>query len=674
MFDLYSFEIRQRDGLARIGLFSTPHGVVETPTLMPVINPNNIIISPKEMKEMFGTSMIITNSYIINKTAHVRERAMEDGLHSVIDFQGPIMTDSGAFQEYVYGKVNTTPEDIITFQRDIGSDIGTILDIFSRPDMTREETVAAVEETLERAKNAEDYAGNMGIAFPVQGGVYPDLRERCAKEICRFPAAIHPIGGVVPLMEDYRYKELASIIVHSKKGLRHDRPVHLFGCGQPMLFPMAILLGCDFFDSASYIKYARNGRMMFPWGTRHLKEMTELPCSCPMCSQETVEGLLAMDHNERTRNLAIHNLSVSFGEIRRIKQAIRDGRLWEMALHRARAHPRLLEALWVLKQHSPWIEKFTHSTRKRGMLFTGVETLWRPEIYHALDRLIDMELYQRDNYVLFPFSGGDSLELARSKNQELEDLWQENGILVETLFGPVPIELIQAYPFGSFVAPVFPKDWEPVFYPVVEDRTKRVVSLLLDSGKEVEELDVDILEEIRINNTDENQPAIQKTQTTPFEISRLKMVCDYQFFSGAGNIIMDGDVSVHRSKRTGKIRNVVVDGEHVLSLRAEDGMFTLRLTGAKRLCHHGKGKHVVVDSETGEYNKQGKNVMSKFVLNVSSDMNPSDEVYVVDEDNNLLAVGRALLNAAEIEDFQRGIAIKVREGADHQSPDDEEDE
>ena len=124
------FEIKARDGLARIGRFSTEHGDVTTPTLLPVINPNQILISPTEMKGLFGTEMVITNSYIIYKNEDLKKRALK-GIHSLLDFDGAVMTDSGTFQSHVYGHVDVDPLEIVEFQQNIGSDVGTILDVFS---------------------------------------------------------------------------------------------------------------------------------------------------------------------------------------------------------------------------------------------------------------------------------------------------------------------------------------------------------------------------------------------------------------------------------------------------------------------------------------------------------------------------------------------------------------
>jgi 7-cyano-7-deazaguanine tRNA-ribosyltransferase len=201
-------ELRHRDGLARICKFRD----VETPALMPVVNPNKIVISPKEMQENFGIQSIITNSYIIWKTPRLREIALRDGLHSMLDFDGLIMTDSGTFQQHIYGDVEVTNREIVEFQRDIGSDIGTMLDVFTEPHYSREEVKRAIDETARRGKEALKYRGNMLLAGPIQGSIYKDLRAYAAKKMSKLDFDYYPIGGVVPLMEEYRYAEVVEAI------------------------------------------------------------------------------------------------------------------------------------------------------------------------------------------------------------------------------------------------------------------------------------------------------------------------------------------------------------------------------------------------------------------------------------------------------------------------------
>ncbi|MCD6236944.1 MAG: tRNA-guanine transglycosylase, partial [Thermoplasmata archaeon] len=130
---MVEFEIKDRDAAGRIGILKTAHGKITTPALLPVINPNKMLIEPKEMKRLFGAEIVITNSYIIYKNKNLREKALSDGVHLLIDFDGAIMTDSGTFQSYVYNDIDVDPFEIVDFQRDIGSDIGTILDVFTTP-------------------------------------------------------------------------------------------------------------------------------------------------------------------------------------------------------------------------------------------------------------------------------------------------------------------------------------------------------------------------------------------------------------------------------------------------------------------------------------------------------------------------------------------------------------
>jgi len=102
--------------------------VVETPALLPVVNPNVLTIEPRRLAEEFGAEMLITNSYIIRSTDRIRDRVLDQGLHDFLGFDGAIMTDSGSFQLAEYGDIDVTTEEIIEFQRQIGSDVATPVD------------------------------------------------------------------------------------------------------------------------------------------------------------------------------------------------------------------------------------------------------------------------------------------------------------------------------------------------------------------------------------------------------------------------------------------------------------------------------------------------------------------------------------------------------------------
>ena len=112
------FEINKRDGLARLGKIKTKHGVLDTPTLLPVVNPKIMTLSMEELAES-GAQGIITNSYIIYKNPKLKEVAEDKGVHDLVNWSGPIMTDSGTFQSHVYGEIEMKPEEILDFQKKI---------------------------------------------------------------------------------------------------------------------------------------------------------------------------------------------------------------------------------------------------------------------------------------------------------------------------------------------------------------------------------------------------------------------------------------------------------------------------------------------------------------------------------------------------------------------------
>src|SRR3970282_1171259 len=118
-------------------------------------------------------------------------------------FPGPIMTDSGAFQQHVYGDVDVSNREIVEYQARIGSDLVTMLDVFSEPEHTRSRASADVDETLTRAAEAAAVkaawpGGRVALVCAVQGGVHPEERSRCAQELSELEVDVAAIGGVVP--------------------------------------------------------------------------------------------------------------------------------------------------------------------------------------------------------------------------------------------------------------------------------------------------------------------------------------------------------------------------------------------------------------------------------------------------------------------------------------------
>jgi 7-cyano-7-deazaguanine tRNA-ribosyltransferase len=642
------FEIKDRDASGRICKYKTNHGTVTTPTILPVINPNKMIISPKEMKNLFGTEIVITNSYIIFKDKKLKSKALEKGVHNLIDFNGSIMTDSGTFQSYVYGDIKIDPFEIVEFQRDIGSDIGTILDVFSLPDQKKSEVEQIVKETVNRAEKSVELKGNMALACTVQGSIFPEIREKCAKQLSKLDSDFFPIGGVVPLMENQRYADLVRCIIYSKKGLDPSKPVHLFGAGHPLIFPLAVALGCDFFDSSAYVKYANDERFLFPWGTEKLDNLNELPCTCPICSKYSISELSKLDKKNKTIEIAKHNLYITYNELIKIRNAISNGSLWELVERRANSNPYLLEALNEIKkkENKEYLEKYEPSCRKKALFYTGNHTIHRPEIYRIHNRLIERYKEPFKTTIVFPESRKPYYSYYSEKIKKIFKRNCKVNILIDSHIGPVPLELDEMYPFAQSVFPE-QTDKETEDYVTTKfDEYAKNKNLISWKGAET-------LKELESNNK----------ENVDFDILRLNAISDMQFGNGAGSVLLNGKIRIVKSKKTRKIRNVYCNNKHILSMRAEDGLFTLKINGANMLHHHFKYPklRVIVDDDAVEFIKDGKSVFSKFVIDCDSELRPFDECLIVDKKDELIAVGRCLLNRIEMLSFDYGMAVKTRE-------------
>jgi 7-cyano-7-deazaguanine tRNA-ribosyltransferase len=433
-----NFEVRAWDGAGRLGDLTVPRAgvTVETPALLPVVNPHKRTVPPARLESEFGAEILITNGYILYGSDAFRDRALEDGLHELYDFSGAIMTDSGSFQLSEYGEIDVTNDEILRFQYEIGSDIGTPVDVPTPPDAPRERAESELATTQERLEHAATVdVGEMLVNAPVQGSTYADLREAAARDAYATGLDVFPVGAVVPLMNSYRYAETVGVTMAAKRGLGADAPVHLFGAGHPMTFALAVACGCDLFDSAAYALYARDDRYLTVRGTEQLADLDYFPCSCAICTGRSPDELRACGDDERERLLAEHNLHVTFAEIRTIKQAIRRGNLLELVEARARAHPDLLDGYRTLLDHAEALEA-TDPVSKDAFFYLSADSADRPEVLRHHERLSRLRVE------------GDSVLLTTGKGnaEDFDETWR-----VVPPFGPFPRALSESYPLTAEV-------------------------------------------------------------------------------------------------------------------------------------------------------------------------------------------------------------------------------
>jgi 7-cyano-7-deazaguanine tRNA-ribosyltransferase len=428
------FEVREYDGMGRRGELTVPRAdtTVETPVLMPVVNPHVQTLDPATIESAYGADILITNSYVLHGSEDLREPALEQGLHELLGFSGVIVTDSGSFQLAEYGDIDVDTREIVQFQQAIGSDIGTPVDIPTPPDVDHERAAteqATTQERLELASGLD--TGEMLLNAPVQGSTHLDLRERAAREACNTGLDIFPIGAVVPLMKEYRFADLVEVVLASKRGLGADAPVHLFGAGHPMMFALGAATGCDLFDSAAYALYARDDRYLTVRGTEHLEELAYFPCECPVCTDHTPADLRGTDERHRQALLAEHNLAVSFGELRRVRQAIRRGNLFELLETRARGHPAVLDGYRRLLEHGEQL-RATDPVSKDAFFYLSGDSARRPEVVRHHERLARLD------------APAELVVTAGSPVEHFEASWH-----LRPPFGPVPPGLADAYPLTA---------------------------------------------------------------------------------------------------------------------------------------------------------------------------------------------------------------------------------
>ena len=342
---------------ARYGILHTPHGDVETPMFMPVGTLATVKgISPEQLKEM-NSGVILSNTY------HLWLRPGEDvvekagGLHKFMNYDRPILTDSGGFQVFSLGKTRKIEEEGVTFksiidgkklflspekaidiQNKLGADIIMSFDECAPYPCTYDYMKKSVERTLRWAKRGQDAharKNDQALFGIVQGGEYSDLREMCAKELVKMDFPGYSIGGTsVGEPKEVMYKMIDDAI----QWLPEDKPRYLMGVGNPIDLIEGAMRGVDMFDCVLPTRVARHGALMTSHGRININnekykyDFTPLDedCDCYTCKNYTKAYLRHLHKSEELfgKNLlSIHNVRFLLKLSEDIREAIKNDRL-----------------------------------------------------------------------------------------------------------------------------------------------------------------------------------------------------------------------------------------------------------------------------------------------------------------------------------------------------------
>ncbi len=278
------------DGEARCGRLVTAHGTLETPAFMPVGTAATVKALTPEMLQAAGTTMLLANTYHLMLRPGAERVARLGGLHRMMRWPGPILTDSGgyqvmslaalrrideggvAFQSHVDGsRHHLAPEGAVDLQRLLDADISMVLDECIALPAPPERVDEAMQRSLrwaERSKRAFRPHPGYGLFGIVQGGVDADLRRRCAAGLVALGFDGYAIGGLA-VGED-RASMLATIEA-TVPGLPIDRPRYLMGVGKPADLVGAVVRGIDLFDCVLPTRSGRTGQAFTSQGAINLR-------------------------------------------------------------------------------------------------------------------------------------------------------------------------------------------------------------------------------------------------------------------------------------------------------------------------------------------------------------------------------------------------------------------
>ena len=347
------YELIKNDGKARLGKLKTNYGTFDTPMFMPVGTLANVkTLTPEELYNM-NSAVILSNTY------HLWLRPGEDivdkagGLHKFMNYNGPILTDSGGFQVFSLAKKKDiseegvifkshvdgkklflTPELSIQIQNKLDSDIAMSFDECIPYPASYEYAKASTERTIRWAKRGKDVHSNdnQSLFGIVQGGEYEDLREYSAKETVKLDFDGYSIGGTsVGEDKDTMYK----MIDYAIKYLPIDKPRYLMGVGEPIDLLEGVERGVDMFDCVLPTRLARHGNAFTRFGRINLKNLKykedftpiEDNCDCYTCKNYTkayIRHLITCDEMLGGRLLSIHNIRFLIKEMEEIREAIKN--------------------------------------------------------------------------------------------------------------------------------------------------------------------------------------------------------------------------------------------------------------------------------------------------------------------------------------------------------------
>ena len=352
----FGFELSATDGHARAGCFQTPHGAVETPVFMPVGTHSAVRSLTWPQVKSVGASMVLSNAYHMFIRPGHELVAEAGGLHGWMNWDAPILTDSGGFQVFSLASHRKMTEDGVAFrdpltgdkhfigpekameiQNALGADVIMAFDECPPYPCTYEYAKDSLDKTnrwLERCWNSHQRHSDQALFPIVQGSVFEDLRQSSADFVQQFNAHGYAIGGV-SVGEEKTW--VRKVVEFTAPMLPTNKPRYLMGVGTPEDLLDGIARGIDMFDCVMPTRIARHGTFFSPTGRKNIKRAeykTDFSplvegCKCPACSDHHKAYLRHLYQRKEVSAgslLSIHNIYTLINLVKQAREAITEGR------------------------------------------------------------------------------------------------------------------------------------------------------------------------------------------------------------------------------------------------------------------------------------------------------------------------------------------------------------
>ncbi len=314
---------------------TTQDKVYTTPLFLPVFEHGNPFITSQSLQQEFGITGLITNAYLLYKKRALKAMVLEQGVKRFLDFNGLVVTDSGAFQQFS-GPLYLSNTKIIAFQEAIGADVISPLDIITTPGDNRTSATKKLKATLKRVKAGLPLVERGILAGVQQGGRFLDLRGEALEHLVEMKVKYIALGSLVPFFtRNHHIEFICKVIKQAREIVPPEIPLHLYGSGDPLELPFYMALGCNIFDSSAFIHYAKDDWYMTPYGAlkgQARLEATQYKCSCPYCKAD--ESELWQDKSI----LTAHNLWTTQNVMAKATRMVEDNTIFSYLAHVIQTH------------------------------------------------------------------------------------------------------------------------------------------------------------------------------------------------------------------------------------------------------------------------------------------------------------------------------------------------